>query len=111
MSNNEQQAPNVFFTIRRNGDVWETDGQLHTRNAKDVVDLMMILMTNAVRLGLSFTDINRSLKPFEKSMQAQIKDIVKAEAKEIRAHLKEQEDERTRTEIQENAKDRSRKAR
>jgi len=107
MSAPEQPTPNVFFTIRRNGDVWETDGQLNTRNSKDVVDLMMILMTNAVRLGLSFTDINRSLKPFEKSMQAQIKDIVKAEAREIRAHLKEKENEQPENPVQEDAKDRS----
>lgn len=100
-----QQQPDVFFTIRRNGNVWETDGQLHTRNAKDVVDLMMILMTNAVRLGLSFTDINRSLKPFEKSMQAQIKDIVKAEAREIRAQLQETRDGSAEDTVQEDVKD------
>ena len=105
----KETKPDVYFTIIREGDTWKTDGQLHTRNSKDVVDLMMILMTNAVRLGLSFTDLKRSLKPFEKSMQAQIKDIIKAEAREVRARLREEEYERAenqaraKTQVQEDA--------
>lgn len=74
----------VYFTIRRTGDVWDVDGQLTTTDMKDVLDLIMILMTNAVRVALTVTDIDRSLKPMEKALTAQLKDIIRAEAKEVR---------------------------
>ena len=67
---------------------------------KDVLDLIMILMTNAVRLGLSITDITKTMKPMEKAMTAQLKDIIKAEAKEARDGK-----ERTESSQQENAED------
>lgn len=74
----------VFFTIKKDGDIWKVDGQLETEEMKDVLDLIMILMTNAVRLGLSITDITKTMKPMEKAMVSQLKDIIKAEVKEAR---------------------------
>lgn len=85
MAKNEQpKKKDVYFTIRRVGDVWDVDGQLSTEDMKDVLDLIMILMTNAVRVALTVTNIDRSLKPMEKALTAQLKDIIKAEAREVR---------------------------
>lgn len=94
----------VFFTIRKDGDIWRVDGQLETKQMKDVLDLIMILMTNAVRLGLSITDITKTMKPMEKAMVSQLKDIIKAEAKEARDARKE----RAKSSQQEDAEDDSR---
>jgi len=85
----EVQKKDVYFTIRREGNVWAVDGQLDTQDMKDVLDLIMILMTNAVRVALTVTNIDRSLKPMEKALTAQLKDIIKAEAKEVRDERKE----------------------
>lgn len=84
----DKQEKNVYFTIRREGDVWNVDGQLTTHQMSDVLDLIMILMTNAVRVALTVTDVDRSLKPMEKALTAQLKDIIKAEAKEVRDERK-----------------------
>ena len=90
----------VFFTIKKDGDIWKVDGQLETEEMKDVLDLIMILMTNAVRLGLSITDITKTMKPMEKAMVSQLKDIIKAEVKEARDAK-----EGTESSQQENAED------
>jgi hypothetical protein len=95
MAENEQpQKKDVYFTIRRVGDVWDVDGQLQTEDMRDVLDLIMILMTNAVRVALTVTNIDRSLKPMEKALTAQLKDIIKAEAKEVRDERKANQSER-----------------
>ena len=93
----------IFFTIKKDGSLWEVDGQLETKSMKDVLDLIMILMTNAVRLGLSITDITKTMKPMEKAMTGQLKDIIKAEVKEARDGK-----ERTESSQQENAEDNKR---
>lgn len=93
----EQKKKDVYFTIRRVGDVWNVEGALDTQDMKDVLDIIMILMTNSVRVALTITDVTRSLKPMEKALTAQLKDIIKAEAREYReekrkadvAHAKE----------------------
>lgn len=101
----KKEEPQVFFTIKKVGDTWDVAGQLETRNMRDVLDIIMILLTNAVRVGLNITDIKRSIKPMEKAMTGQLKEIIKAEAKEARARLQEVEDERAKTSVQENAQD------
>lgn len=88
MAEKTEQKKDVYFTIRRTGNVWNVDGQLHTDDMKDVLDLIMILMTNAVRVALTVTDTSRTLKPMEKALTAQLKDIIKAEAKEVRDERK-----------------------
>ena len=90
----------IFFTIRKDGNLWKVDGQLESKNMKDVLDLIMILLTNAVRLALSITDINKTMKPMEKALTNQLKDIIKSEAREARDAKKESESEQ-----QENAED------
>lgn len=94
----------VYFTIRKTGEVWDVDGQLTTKDMSDVLDLIMILMTNAVRVALTVTDIDRSLKPMEKALTAQLKDIIRAEGKEVR-------DERDKSKGQEATTDSSEEAR
>lgn len=94
-----EDTKEIFFTIKKDGKVWKVDGQLDTDKMKDVLDLIMILMTNAVRLGLSTTDINRTMKPMEKAMTEQLKHIIKAELKEAR------DDKGTESSQQENAED------
>lgn len=88
VANPQEKKKDVYFTIRRVGDVWDVDGQLSTEDMKDVLDLIMILMTNAVRVALTVTNIDRSLKPMEKALTAQLKDIIKAEAREVRDERK-----------------------
>lgn len=90
----------IFFSIKKTGNVWSIEGQLESENMKDVLDLIMILMTNAVRLGLSITDITKSMKPMREAMTGQLKDIIKAEVKEARDAKK-----RTESSQQENAED------
>lgn len=80
----ETENKEIFFTIKKDGNVWKVDGQLETKSMKDVLDLIMILMTNAVRLGLSLGDVKRSQKPMEKALTAQLKDIIKAELRGAR---------------------------
>ena len=94
------ETQEIFFTIKKDGSLWKVDGQLETKSMKDVLDLIMILMTNAVRLGLSITDITKTMKPMEKAMTGQLKDIIKAEVKEARDGK-----ERTESSQQENAED------
>lgn len=95
-----EDAEEIFFTIKKYGKVWKVEGQLETKEMKDVLDLIMILMTNAVRLGLSITDITKTMKPMEKAMTLQLKDIIKAEVKEARDGK-----EGTESSQQENAED------
>ena len=78
----------IYLTIVKEGEVWKVYGQLETERMGDLMDMMMILMTNAVRLGLQVTDTSRSLKPMEKAMVAQLKDIIKGEAREVREERK-----------------------
>lgn len=94
VANTEKQEKDVYFIIRKASDVWQVDGQLTTKDMKDVLDLIMILMTNAVRVALTVTNIDRSLKPMEKALTAQLKDIIKAEAKEVRDERKANQSER-----------------
>ena len=90
----KKEEKDVFFTIRRVGDTWQVDGQLTTKDMREVLDLIMILLTNAVRVALTVTNIDRSLKPMEKALTAQLKDIIKAEAKEVRDERKANQSER-----------------
>lgn len=81
----EQPKKDVYFTIRRVNNVWDVEGQLETQDMKDVLDMIMILMTNAVRVALTVTDVTRTLKPMEKALTSQLKDIIKAEGADYRA--------------------------
>lgn len=90
----KQEPPkkkDVYFTIRRVGDVWDVEGALDTQDMKDVLDIIMILMTNSVRVALTVTDVTRSLKPMEKALTAQLKDIIKAEARDYREEKRKAE--------------------
>lgn len=103
--NKQQDTPqSTYFHIEKDGNVWRVDGQAPT-NPKDMLDLMAILLTNAVRLALQITDINKSLKPMTKALTAQLKDIIKVEVRELREAQHEAE---SQSSTQEDVKDDSR---
>lgn len=73
----------VYLNIKKDGEVWIVDGQLEAQGPRDLLDLVMILMTTAVRLSLRATGV-KNTKALNKALTAQLKDIVDVEAEEVR---------------------------
>lgn len=74
----------VFFNIEKVDGVWKVRGQLNNGNMKDALDFIMILLTNAVRIALSISDIDRTHKHMKKALTSQLHDIIVNELKEAR---------------------------
>ena len=83
-----KEEQEVYFNIRKVGSKWSVDGKVEATNIKDILDLIMILLTNAVRLALRFTNTDRSVKPMTKALVSQLKDIIKVETQEVRDEIK-----------------------